>query len=57
VGTPRGSDDGCTGQGGVAGFSLETVGGGGVEKMAELRWAGRASTSPAAGGDDGGGEA
>jgi hypothetical protein len=33
------------------------VGGGGVEKMAELRWPGRASTSPAAGGDDGGGEA
>jgi hypothetical protein len=34
AGTPRGSDGSCTGQGGVAGFSPETVGGGGAEKTA-----------------------
>jgi hypothetical protein len=34
VGTPRGSDGGCAGQGGVVGFSPKTVGGGGgAEKM------------------------
>jgi hypothetical protein len=33
-GTPRGSDSGCAGQGGVAGFSPETAGSGGAEKMA-----------------------
>jgi hypothetical protein len=30
--TPQGSDGGCTGQGGAAGFSPETAGGGGAEK-------------------------
>jgi hypothetical protein len=34
VGTPRGTDDGCTGQGGVAGFSPEMADSSGVEKMA-----------------------
>jgi hypothetical protein len=33
MGTPRGSDGGCIGQGEVAGFSPETADGGGVEKM------------------------
>jgi hypothetical protein len=33
VGTPRGSNDGCVGQGGAEGFSPETTSGGGVEKM------------------------
>jgi hypothetical protein len=27
AGTPRGSDDGCVGQGGAVGFSSETTGG------------------------------
>jgi hypothetical protein len=34
VETPWGSDDGCTGQVGATGFSPETAGGGGAEKMA-----------------------
>jgi hypothetical protein len=33
TGTPRGSDNGCTEQDGVVGFSPETAGGGGAEKM------------------------
>jgi hypothetical protein len=67
AGTPRGSDDGCAGQGGVAGFSSETAGGGGAEKMVRrggiLRrsWSsggrGGCRRGPAAGGWDGGGEA
>jgi hypothetical protein len=48
--TPRGIDGGCTGQGGAAGFSSAFQGGGGAPV------AGRASTSPAAGGEDKGGE-
>jgi hypothetical protein len=32
AGTPRESNNGCTGQGGVVGFSPKTAGGGGVEK-------------------------
>jgi hypothetical protein len=66
-GTPRGSDDGCAGQGGVAGFSSETAGGGGAEKMVRRGGILRRSWSsggrgghrrgPAAGGGDGGGEA
>jgi hypothetical protein len=35
AGTPRGSDDGCTRQGGAAGFTLEMAGGGGAEKTAQ----------------------
>jgi hypothetical protein len=33
AGTPRGTDDGCAGPGGAAGFSPETYGDGGAEKM------------------------
>jgi hypothetical protein len=35
VGTPWGSDGGWVGQGGAVGFSPETAGGGGAEKMTQ----------------------
>jgi hypothetical protein len=67
MGTPRGSDDGCVGQGGGR---VVLIGDGRrrwsdengptrqrSKAVAELRWPGRASLSPAVGGGDMGGEA
>jgi hypothetical protein len=61
AGTPRRSNDGCVGQGGAAGFSPETIDGGGTEKTTRRGGralvTGRTLMSPAARGGDGRGEA